>query len=57
MRWRSHSTGWLMGLLVFPVPGLNTLLQPWLATLNGTLQERRYHEHAERHHKQRHQHQ
>jgi hypothetical protein len=46
-----------MGLLVFPVPGLNTLLQPWLATLNGTLQERRYHEHAERHHKQKHQHQ
>jgi len=46
-----------MGLLVFPVPGLNTLIQPWLAKLHGTLQERRYLEHAERHLKQKQQHQ
>jgi hypothetical protein len=38
----------------FPVLGFNTFLQPWLATINGTFEERRHQEHAERRHEQKH---
>jgi hypothetical protein len=46
-----------MGLLGFRVPGLNTLFQLWLATLQSTFEQGRQYQQAEWHHQQQYQHQ